>query len=101
MSEKLKSGGMTASEEARFKQFDEKLHKLQNRLTKGNLEAGDKGHNQTAAMAEHMTTIWDKKVAQKKDPLPPAPVSKPVSCLFPFLHIYFSLYDLKIKGIAL
>lgn len=93
MSEKLKSGGMTPSEEARFKQFDEKLHKLQNRLTKGNLEAGDKGHNQTAALAEHMTTIWDKKAAQKKDPLPPAPVSKPVSfflfrfcsCIFTFL----------------
>lgn len=53
------------------------------RLSKGNLEAGDKGHNQTAAMTEHMTTIWDRKSGRKKDPLPPAPVPKTV-CIHSF-----------------
>lgn len=84
MDERLKSGGMTASEEAKFRQFDERLSKLKTRLTKGNLDSGEKGHNQTAALTEHMTTIWNRKTGGRKDPLPPAPVSKAVCFLILF-----------------
>ncbi|KAG8201584.1 hypothetical protein JTE90_011250 [Oedothorax gibbosus] len=69
MDEKLKAGGtLTEEEEARYKKFDASLNKLKDRLAKGNLEAGEKGHNQTAAMTEHMTKIWDKKAIKKTSP---------------------------------
>ncbi|XP_042903650.1 uncharacterized protein [Parasteatoda tepidariorum] len=77
MDEKLKAGGtLTPEEEARYKKFDASLNRLKDRLSKGNLNRGERGHNQTAAMTEHMTTIWNKKSGGRKDPLPPAPVSK-------------------------
>lgn len=82
MDEKLKAGGtLTAEEEARYKKFDASLNKLKDRLTKGNLETGDRGHNQTAAMTEHMTKIWDKKANRKKDI---APITKGVSYIVVF-----------------
>ncbi|XP_035219967.1 F-actin-monooxygenase MICAL2-like isoform X2 [Stegodyphus dumicola] len=79
MDEKLKAGGaLTPEEAAKYKKIDDALNKLQNKLTKGTMDVGDRGYNQTAAMAEHMATIWDKKAGRKKDPLPPAPVVKKV-----------------------
>ncbi|XP_054719606.1 LOW QUALITY PROTEIN: protein-methionine sulfoxide oxidase mical3a-like [Uloborus diversus] len=77
MDEKLKAGGsLTPEEKARYKKFDDSLHKLKDRLSKGNLNTGERGQNQTAAMTNHMAKIWDKKAGRRKDPIPPAPVFK-------------------------
>ncbi|XP_055935059.1 F-actin-monooxygenase MICAL3-like [Argiope bruennichi] len=77
MNEKLKAGGtLTPEEEARYKKFDASLTRLKDRLSKGNLDVGDRGRNQIAAMTDHMTKIWDLKQGRKKDPLPPGPLVK-------------------------
>lgn len=75
---KLESGGsLTPEEHARFKKFDSSLNKLNEKLAKGNLNPGAKGHNQVAAMTEHMTTIWDNKITRK------VPVPPPIANLAP------------------
>ncbi|GBM58463.1 [F-actin]-monooxygenase MICAL3 [Araneus ventricosus] len=77
MNEKLKAGGtLTPEEEARYKKFDASLTRLKDRLSKGNLDVGDRGRNQIAAMTDHMTKIWDLKQGRRKDPLPPRPLVK-------------------------
>ncbi|CAL1283769.1 unnamed protein product [Larinioides sclopetarius] len=77
MNEKLKAGGtLTPEEEARYKKFDASLTRLKDRLSKGNLDVGDRGRNQIAAMTEHMSKIWDLKQGRGKDPLPPGPLVK-------------------------
>ncbi|GIX74346.1 protein-methionine sulfoxide oxidase mical3a [Caerostris extrusa] len=83
MNDKIKAGGtLTPEEEARYKKFDASLNRLRDRLSKGNLDVGDRGHNQIAAMTDHMTKIWDKKQGRTKDPLPPTPVVKGFNFIF-------------------
>ncbi|GFQ91432.1 protein-methionine sulfoxide oxidase mical3a [Trichonephila clavata] len=80
MKETIEAGGtLTPEEEARYKKFDASLNRLKNRLSKGNLDTGDRGHNQIAAMTDHMTKIWEKKQGRSRDPVPPAPVSKRIT----------------------
>ncbi|GFS44773.1 protein-methionine sulfoxide oxidase mical3a [Nephila pilipes] len=77
MNEKIKAGvTLTPEEEARYKRFDASLNRLKDRLSKGNLDSGDRGRNQIAAMTDHMTKIWEKKQGRSRDPVPPAPVAK-------------------------
>ncbi|GFY40700.1 protein-methionine sulfoxide oxidase mical3a [Trichonephila inaurata madagascariensis] len=80
MKETIEAGGtLTPEEEARYKKFDASLNRLKDRLSKGNLDTGDRGRNQIAAMTDHMTKIWEKKQGRSRDPVPPAPVTKKIT----------------------